>query len=243
MPRKKPKYLVVEKPANGGRQLVVGDVHGCHRTLDTLITKLELTPADQLFFLGDLVNRGPDSGKVIDLVIRLQEGGFQVFVLRGNHEQIILDADKQGREILHSVLEFRNSMMLLNKRGELKKRYKRFMNETLHYIELDKFYVVHAGFNLKKKNPFLDAHAMLWKRPFRLKHKLNGKRVIYGHNPRRWQDIKQAIEMNLPHIGLDNGCVHTRLSKKYGRLVCLELGTMKLHKQRNCDLLTSHFHR
>lgn len=235
MPQKKPKYLVVGNPENGGRQLVVGDVHGCHRTLDLLLRKLELTPMDQIFFLGDLVNRGPDGKKVIDQILRLRESGFQVFVLRGNHEQILLDAEKKPEEVFLSVLEQRNSMMLLSKKGKLKKRYKRFMKESLHYIELEKFYLVHAGFNLKKKNPLSDAHATLWKRPFRPKHKLNGKRVIYGHNPRRWQDIKQAIDMKLPHIGLDNGCAHyDQLNKKYGRLVCLELGTMKLHKQRNC---------
>lgn len=235
MPAEIPKYKSIQAPVSGGRQLVIGDVHGCHKTLDALLRKLEITPLDQLFFLGDLINRGPDSGKVLDQIIRLMDTGFQVFVLRGNHEQLVLEAAKSSIEYLQTTLESRNSLSLLRKKGTLKKRYKRLIKNTLQYIELDKFYLVHAGFNLKKKDPFSDAHAMLWKRPFNLKKKINGKRVLYGHNPRRWQDIKQAVEMKLPHIGLDNGCVHTQLSGKYGRLVCLELGTMTLHKQRNCE--------
>ncbi|MFT4526021.1 MAG: serine/threonine protein phosphatase 1 [Bacteroidia bacterium] len=229
------KHLQVPAPNAGGRQLVIGDVHGCAKTLDALLRKMKVSPLDHLFFLGDLVNRGPDSGMVIDQILRLQENNFQVFVLRGNHEQLVLDAAKVSNEELLATLKSRNSLSLLRKKGTLKKRYKRFMKNTLHYIELDKFYLVHAGFNLKKKDPFSDAHAMLWKRPFRPKKKMNGKRVLYGHNPRRWQDIKQAVDMKLPHIGLDNGCVHTHLSEKYGRLVCLELGTMTLHKQVNCE--------
>lgn len=235
MPSETPKHINLVSPKTGGRQLVIGDVHGCHKTLDALLRKLEVSPVDQLFFLGDLINRGPDSGKVLDQIIRLNDNGFQVFALRGNHEQLVLDSAKVSNEELRATLESRNALSLLRKKGTLKRRYKRFMKNTLHYIELDKFYLVHAGFNLKKKNPFSDAHAMLWKRPFNLKKKINGKRVLYGHNPRRWQDIKQAVDMKLPHIGLDNGCVHTHLSKKYGRLVCLELGTMTLHKQRNCE--------
>ena len=229
------KYLQVSAPNEGGRQLVIGDVHGCHKTLDALLRKLKVSPLDQLFFLGDLVNRGPDSGKVLDQIIRLQESGYQAFVLRGNHEQLVLDAAEVSNEELRSTLESRNARSLLRKKGTLKKRYERFMKNTLHYVVLDKFYLVHAGFNLKTKTPFSDTRAMLWKRPFNLKKKINGKRVLYGHNPRRWQDIKQAVNMKLPHIGLDNGCVHTHLSKKYGRLICLELGTMTLHKQRNCE--------
>ena len=230
-----PKYRSVESPISGGRQLVIGDIHGCFRTLNVLLLKLDITPLDQIFFLGDLINRGPDSGKVIDQIIDLQENGHQVFVLRGNHEQLILDAARVSNEALRTVLESRNSLSLLRKNGTMKRRYYRLIKNSLHYIELEEFYLVHAGFNLKKKNPFSDTHAMLWKRPFNLKNKINGKRVLYGHNPRRWQDIKQAVKLELPHIGLDNGCVHTQLSKKYGRLVCLELGTMKLHKKRNCE--------
>lgn len=229
------RHLQVMAPKAGGRQLVIGDVHGCYKTLDALLRKLKITPLDQLFFLGDLINRGPDSGKVLDQIIRLQESGYHVFALRGNHEQLVLDAAMVSIEKLWATLELRNAQSLLRKKGTLKKRYEHFIKNTLHYIELDKFYLVHAGFDLKKKNPFSDTKAMLWKRPFNLKKKINGKRVLYGHNPRRWQDIKQAVELKLPHIGLDNGCVHTQLSKKYGRLVCLELGTMTLHKQRNCE--------
>jgi serine/threonine protein phosphatase 1 len=229
------KSLRVRAPKLGGRQLVFGDIHGCHNTLGMLLRKLKLQHEDQLFFLGDLVNRGPDSAMVVDMVLRLQENGYQVYAVRGNHEQLILNSANVSKETLRSTLEARNSLMLLNKKGELKKRYKQFMSDMHHYIELDKFYLVHAGFNLQKKSPFTDIKAMLWKRPFNLTHTIKGKRVLYGHNPRRWQDIKQAVELNLPHIGLDNGCVHTQLSKKYGRLVCLELGTMTLHKQRNCE--------
>lgn len=67
---------------------VIGDIHGDLAALDTLLARLPtLTPADTLVFLGDYVDRGPDSRGVVARVRELQEGApFTVIPLRGNHE-------------------------------------------------------------------------------------------------------------------------------------------------------------
>ena len=49
-----------------GRLIAIGDIHGCYQEFGDLLERLNLTKDDQLILLGDLVNRGPDSGKVID---------------------------------------------------------------------------------------------------------------------------------------------------------------------------------
>ena len=50
------------------RQIAVSDIHGCLKTFDNLLDKLALTQLDELFILGDYVDRGPDSKGVIDRI-------------------------------------------------------------------------------------------------------------------------------------------------------------------------------
>ncbi len=68
-----------------GRLIAIGDVHGCHLELGDLIAKLELGRDDRLVLLGDLVNRGPDSCKVLDLA-----RANKAISLLGNHELRLL---------------------------------------------------------------------------------------------------------------------------------------------------------
>ena len=75
-------------PKNGGgRDLVVGDVHGCFRTLDRALSELGFDPSrDRLFGVGDLVNRGPHSEEALPWL----ESRFHA-VTTGNHERPIRD--------------------------------------------------------------------------------------------------------------------------------------------------------
>jgi serine/threonine protein phosphatase 1 len=74
-----------------GRLIAVGDIHGCHNEFSDLLGLLELADGDRLVLLGDLVNRGPDSCKVIDLA----KGAGAVSLL-GNHELRLLKFRKTG---------------------------------------------------------------------------------------------------------------------------------------------------
>ncbi len=55
--------IQIDKPASG-RRLVIPDVHGCYHSLLALMEKIQVGPEDQLFFLGDYVNKGPHNRKV-----------------------------------------------------------------------------------------------------------------------------------------------------------------------------------
>jgi serine/threonine protein phosphatase 1 len=67
------------------RTLAVGDVHGCSTALDSLLAAVRPVADDFLIFLGDYVDRGPDSRGVIDRVLALRQT-HRVVALRGNHE-------------------------------------------------------------------------------------------------------------------------------------------------------------
>ena len=64
-----------------GRLIAVGDIHGCHKEFEDLLDKLDLRKDDRLILLGDLISRGPDSGKVVALARE-----YATVSLLGNHE-------------------------------------------------------------------------------------------------------------------------------------------------------------
>jgi len=74
-----------------GRLIAIGDIHGCHHEFAELLDRLELVEGDRLVLLGDLVNRGPDSCRVIDLA---REHG--AVSLLGNHELRLLKYRRTG---------------------------------------------------------------------------------------------------------------------------------------------------
>jgi predicted phosphodiesterase len=74
-----------------GRLIAVGDIHGCHSEFRELLELLDLKGGDRLVLLGDLVNRGPESSKVIDLA----RAAGSVSLL-GNHELRLLKFRKTG---------------------------------------------------------------------------------------------------------------------------------------------------
>jgi serine/threonine protein phosphatase 1 len=78
------------------RTLAIGDIHGCLTALDTLLGFVQPQPDDQLVFLGDYVDRGPDSKGVLNRLIELHRTG-RIVCLRGNHEVMMAGA-RGGRD-------------------------------------------------------------------------------------------------------------------------------------------------
>lgn len=74
-----------------GRLIAIGDIHGCHHEFADLLERLEWKKGDQLVLVGDLINRGPDSTKVIDLA-----RAHNAISLLGNHELRFLNFRKSN---------------------------------------------------------------------------------------------------------------------------------------------------
>jgi len=74
-----------------GRLIAIGDIHGCPREFEDLLEKLEVEKHDRIILLGDLVNRGPDSARVIALARE-----YAKLSLLGNHELRLLNYRKTG---------------------------------------------------------------------------------------------------------------------------------------------------
>lgn len=75
----------------------IGDIHGCAQQLVTLMDRIPYDrKRDTLIFLGDYINRGPDSKGVLDTLLELKEHCTDIYFLKGNHEQELLEYSATG---------------------------------------------------------------------------------------------------------------------------------------------------
>src|SRR5262249_57774024 len=85
------------------RTIAIGDIHGCSAALAALVRAIEPTESDTLVFLGDYIDRGPDSRGVVEQVIALGER-CTVVPLLGNHEEVMLAALEGQSELRYRGL-------------------------------------------------------------------------------------------------------------------------------------------
>ena len=228
--------IQVEKPEEG-RRFVISDIHGCYHSFKKILERIELTKEDQLFLLGDYIDRGPNSSGVFDVVFQLIANGFQVFPLRGNHEQMLLDLVGQDEEMMHWSLSRNNAIDLLETQGRIKQKYLDFCSRLPFMYELEDYYLVHAGINFNSRKPFRNYEDMLWIRDFEVNEKiLNGKKIVHGHTPIELAYIKKTVQNNSSVIPLDNGCVFYGEYDGLGKLLCLDLDSKILYEQENIDV-------
>ena len=78
---------------------IIPDIHGCARTVKVLLENmLKVTRDDELFFLGDYIDRGPASKEVLDYLMDLQERGWKIHCLKGNHEDYCVKAWEEDQK-------------------------------------------------------------------------------------------------------------------------------------------------
>jgi len=219
------------------RTFVIGDIHGCAATLRRLVdAALRPFPGDRIYLLGDLIDRGPDSKGVLDFIFELQGRGLSVSSVRGNHEEMCLQAgDDQyclGLWAANGGLATLESFQA-DGPGDIPHRYRAFLGSLPHYILLEDFVIVHAGLNFDPPTPFDDTSAMLWTRsPFVDRQRIGGRRLVCGHTPVPRTLLEASLDSS--KIMLDNGCVFgERL--EMGCLAALELESMTVRYQENID--------
>ncbi len=217
------------------------DVHGCHFTLRRLVEeKLQLGKTDELYLLGDYVNKGPDSRGVLDYLMHLQAAGYQVQCLRGNHEQLLLDACQSQLKPIW-WFRFNRSPTLrsfgVQRAGDIPARYLAWLAALPYELELPDFVLVHAGYNfaLPPAEMRQDHATMLNVRKFTYDpSRLGGKRLLHGHVPTPAAAVRKQAPKNPAVLGLDTGCVY-RLNPELRCLSAYNLDTGELAQVENCE--------
>jgi hypothetical protein len=190
-----------------GRIIVIGDIHGCADEFEELLALLAPKPEDQLFLLGDLVNRGPDSHRVIETA---RSRGAKS--LLGNHELRLLNWRKTGDKRALKAEDHDTIPQLTPEDWT----YLEQMAVTHYLPELD-VVLVHGGFlpnqswqtqpaevvtriqvvdkdnqpRKRSESPRSPLWAELWRGP---------PFVVYGHTPR------EEVDRRRWSIGIDTAC-------------------------------------
>lgn len=197
------------------RILAVGDIHGCAKELSELIKKVDPKRDDLVIFLGDYVDRGPDSRAVIDQILDLS-GRCEVVGLMGNHEQMFLD-------FLDSPDSIGAGLFILNGGASTLARYATPQLEDGSYVIPEEHLVflrglkiffqtqdhlfVHAGVPVHKRDLSLldadeDRETCLWTRGSFLTQDIPfTKTVVHGHTP------LMKPERRARRVNVDTGCV------------------------------------
>lgn len=235
------------------KQWVIPDIHGCLKTLIYLIEKqIKPDKFDELFFLGDYIDRGPNSKGVIDYIMQLQKQEYSVQLLIGNHEDYCVkafDEDKK-RKSFFGIRSKNKIQVEWEKHGgketlasfgikyvsDLPESYIDWMRNLKYYIELEKFILVHAGLNFAIDDPLEDKYAMMWVRDFKVNpSKIRNKTVIHGHVPVDLEFMNHVMDSGTYNfIDLDNG-VYMDARTGYGNLVAYELHSKTQAIQTNID--------
>ena len=191
------------------RTIAIGDVHGCANEFEELLRRLELKPNDRVIQVGDLVNRGPDSHRVIKLARE-----YQVESIIGNHELRLLTARRKNKpRLLHKY-----DQATLEKLTTDDWKYLEAMQKFLYDPQIDTV-IVHGGFLPNK--PWQTQGSDLITNIQVIDEKGKAARrssapsaapwadywggspfVVYGHTPR------PVVFERKGSIGIDTGCVY-----------------------------------
>jgi serine/threonine protein phosphatase 1 len=219
-----------ERVPDGLRVYAIGDIHGRLDLLDELLASIaadDRARGDRVrthyIFLGDLIDRGPESRGVVDRLIAFSNSGRNVRFLMGNHEQVFLRALEGDRRALRFLVRIGGRETLLSY-GIDEEDYKAldfeelaalaarkvpadhlaFMRSFEDWIALGDYLFVHAGL---KPGVALEEQAqsdLCWIRDEFLGHRESfGPLVVHGHS------ITEDIDVRANRIGIDTGAFAT----------------------------------
>jgi len=237
---------------------IIGDVHGCFKTLMALIEKL---PTDEkIIFTGDLIDRGPSSKEVVQWVM---DNSDRCRSVTGNHEQMLLKKKKKptmsnvsmwtwnGTETLDSYfpetlsrtvfdetdedIEQTEALRQARRRVDIPQEHLDFYESLPQYIIEDKLFISHTSWNTK----------IPWENVLELDdsngyfkgltwHRGVAGRLpndlfhVFGHTPVEQPDITDY------YANIDTGAVFVNWDQG-GKLTALQYPTMQTYQQENLD--------
>lgn len=209
----------------------IGDVHGRADLLEEMLSGIAGKARDEtidyrIVFLGDIMDRGPQSRKAMDLVIRTLRDPPGSKLIRGNHDALpllILDEtdpavqadlvshwrDLGGSETMFSYGLPRGAAITAD---EIRRRFGderlQCLRAAERYVELDHHILVHAGLKPGISLAEQDAQTLMWIRDEFLNARASfGKIVVHGHTI----TSSQRVEIFPNRIAIDTGAFATNI--------------------------------
>ena len=233
---------------NGDSIWVIGDIHGYNETFDALIKKLNIKEKDIILCLGDLIDKGPDSLKVLERV----KQSSQIFSIRGNHEEMmrLSISPKHGR-MMKSWLKYGGLITLESfskdeaNQIEEARKWLTFIENLPTEIILNKYRIVHAGYEDSEPLENQNNQQKVWGRTiFQVETILdNARQIIVGHSPVQTLNRLAKDDIWISEITLADGrpsvlCIDTGVfleGNLYPRLTALNLTNGQIITQEKLE--------
>lgn len=189
------------------RLIAIGDIHGCYHTLKNLLDEVSYTSAtDTIVFVGDYIDRGYYSYEVVSTIRKMQQqlGKDKVICLRGNHEQMAIDAYRRGKFDIWNYNGGQYTTYSFEEHGEdVKDIIPWFESLPLAY-DTPEIFFCHAGLTypmIEDNKPF----DLIWGRDWiKTDTEPREKQVIFGHTPSRTGKTYTTMTGD---ICIDTACV------------------------------------
>jgi len=196
------------------RTYCIGDVHGCLDQLQRLVEICERDRGAQklkFVFIGDYIDRGPDSRGVIDFLIGLQTWSpDEIVCLMGNHEAMLLAAIDDEANEPHWLRNGGNETLYSYRTPspvDIPRKHIEWLRSLPKSHDDGMRFFVHAGVHPDRPLDQQNEHDLLWIRePFLSSTKDFGRFVVHGHTP-----IKSGVPDQRPNrLNIDTGAVYGR---------------------------------
>jgi len=219
---------------------VIGDVHGRSRLLDQLLRDVPWNiQTDKIVFLGDLIDRGNDAPGVIDRVMEIQAASPNVVVLRGNHEQMLLDCLDYGDPQwlipenggIATLASYGITLSELNEIGEIDipARHIDFIRNLPFYHEDEQAIYVHAGLVPGRHPSETDPTILMWSRDRTFYTGYDEKLCFFGHTPTQF--LPREGRKRRFGIYVRGGCIGMDTSgDEQSPLSCIKVETFTLYQ-------------
>jgi predicted MPP superfamily phosphohydrolase len=178
------------------RLLAIGDIHGCCAALTTLWKMVQPRANDTIVFLGDYVDRGPESRQVLDLLVAESARPNRIF-LRGNHEVMMLNAAENPFQAeswkecggVETLISYGVTSAFEDWPAKVPEAHWTFLQRTEPYYETAKHIFVHACLDPRLDLDDQPNDFLYWETFDQLKRHKSGKKVVCGHTPVRSGEI------------------------------------------------------
>lgn len=173
---------------------VIGDVHGRLALLDQLVRDVPWdVERDKIVFVGDLIDRGRDARGVIERIMELKAKNENIVVLKGNHEQMMLDCLDYGdfqwlipeNGGLATLESYGLHLSQLRDVSDIKipAEHVRFVRGLAPFHEDDQAIYVHAGLVIGQTASETAPETLMWTRDAHFFRYYSGKLCFFGHTP------------------------------------------------------------
>ncbi len=213
----------------GARAYAIGDIHGRLDLLDRLLERIEADIAARppkrnfIVFLGDLIDRGPESAGVVERLRSYRPAHARLIFLAGNHEEVLLSLIAGEEKVLDSWLKYGGAacarsygldpttLQLMEEKGALQliaakvpRAHAEFLASFADTFRFGDYLFVHAGIRPGVAVEEQDRFDLHWIRePFLSDAKEHGFIVVHGHT------IVPAVEERPNRIAIDTGAYHS----------------------------------